>query len=592
MVALPQRSVPTRADTLIFEIKAAILRGLCFAREALAPGRVKHHRPANALVDGPVLARISSPLWNNFTGTKDRLLTSGKVQNLRVALKSFDGIEVPAGQTLSFWKQVGKATRRRGFVAGRELREGCLIASVGGGLCQLSNALYEAALAADCEIVERHAHSRVVPGSRAQLGRDATVFWNYVDLRIRSARPFRIEAHMDRDQLEIVFRGFGDAETGQHEPATGAGVLPAAHDCTQCGRQECHLNNPDKPLRDDFPAAWLVDGCQPEFATLFASLARQDDALFLPTRRFGAGRYAWPSGLVGNETAATSTALRRSLDLRGASQGGALQARAMRADARLAAAYAAKLSHLHTHLFIAQNLLPHLWQSGALKGRSFDVLMERLPLDVLQARLDDAAARHTDSSTLADFRAPAAFVAAERAALQAADRLFTAHRDIAKLAYWRTVLLDWAPAQPLPQQRGGRTVLFPASALGRKGAYGLREAIGGLDIDLVVKGSATESADFWQDLPARRLGEDETLDRLAAVVLPALIEHQPRILLAALAAGIPVIATPACGLPAQPGLTLVVEDDAVSLRSALEVALGARASSPLYDECDLLRDDC
>jgi glycosyltransferase involved in cell wall biosynthesis len=93
-------------------------------------------------------------------------------------------------------------------------------------------------------------------------------------------------------------------------------------------------------------------------------------------------------------------------------------------------------------------------------------------------------------------------------------------------------------------------------------------------------------------LPARRLGEDETLDRLAAVVLPALIEHQPRTLLAALAAGIPVIATPACGLPAQPGLTLVVEDDAASLRSALEVALGARTSSPLYEERDLARDDC
>ena len=96
---------------------------------------------------------------------------------------------VPAGETFSFWKQVGRATRRRGFVAGRELREGCLVANIGGGLCQLSNALYEAALAAGFEIVERHAHSRRVPGSRAALQRDATVFWNYVDLRFRARAP-------------------------------------------------------------------------------------------------------------------------------------------------------------------------------------------------------------------------------------------------------------------------------------------------------------------------------------------------------------------------------------------------------------------
>ena len=71
-----------------------------------------------------------------------------------------------------------------------------MISTVGGGLCQLSNALYETALGAGFEIVERHAHSRVVPGSRAVLGRDATVFWNYVDLRFRSPHAFRIEARM------------------------------------------------------------------------------------------------------------------------------------------------------------------------------------------------------------------------------------------------------------------------------------------------------------------------------------------------------------------------------------------------------------
>jgi hypothetical protein len=571
MVALPQRSAPTRADTLLFEAKAAMLRGLRSAREAFAAERVVRHKAASQLVGAPVLAQVSSPLWNNFTGTKDRQLTAGKVQNLRQALKGLDGIEVPAGAILSFWKQVGRASRARGFVAGRELREGCLISSVGGGLCQLSNALYEAALEAGIEIVERHAHSRVVPGSRALLGRDATVFWNYVDFRIRSRQAFRIEARMSRDQLEITFRGLGRVTTSTPDIDI-APSAPMVHDCTQCGRQDCHRNNPDRPLRTDLPSAWLVDACWPEFAELLKAMATKEDALFLPTR-FLTARYAWPSDIAGSETVATTATLRRSLDLRGAS-GGSLQNKTMQADARLAAAYAARLSHHHTHLVIAQNLLPHLWLDGALQGRSFDVLMERLPLAKLQATLDAAADRHPESPTLADFRASEAIVAAETAALAAADRLFTPHAAIAALERRRTVLLDWAPARPMQARHGGHTVLFPASALGRKGAYALREAIYGLDIDLVVKGQARESLGFWGNLPARLLPVGEMPAEVAAVVLPALVEHQPRLLLAALAAGIPVIATQACGISARPGLMIVPEDDAAALNAALRQVLG------------------
>ena len=84
---------------------------------------------------------------------------AGKIHNLRLAIRRIDGLEIPAGGIFSFWQQIGRATRRRGFVKGRELREGCIIPNIGGGLCQLSNALYDAALQANFEIVERHAHT-------------------------------------------------------------------------------------------------------------------------------------------------------------------------------------------------------------------------------------------------------------------------------------------------------------------------------------------------------------------------------------------------------------------------------------------------
>ena len=572
MVFVPQRAVPSFTDNLMFEFRAAGLRALRFGREALQGAMASRHRPSADLSNAPVLAEISSPLWTVLGGAKDRALTAGKVQNLRMAIRGIDGIVVPAGEIFSFWRQVGRASRGRGFVAGRELREGCLISSVGGGLCQLSNALYEAALAAGCEIVERHAHSRVVPGSRAELGRDATVFWNYVDLRFRRATSFRIDARLTDTQLIVTLRG-GSARQATADGCGSETAAKAAHDCTSCGQTACRRNNPDLPATDTMPVAWLVDGAKPEFTRLFQSMAKKQDALFLPTRRLGQDRYAWPTGLCGSETTATLATLRRSYDLRHAGSGGVLQARAMAADARIAKRFAARLSHLHTHAVVAQNLLPHLWLSGALQGRSFTVLMDRLPMEALQERLDAGAQLYPESPTLADFRASAEIVIAERQALRAARQLYTAHAGIAALFPEKAVLMPWAPAKPLPALRGGRSILFPASALARKGAYALREAVAGLDIDLVVSGSAREMPGFWGPLPARRPGAGGLPPILAAVVLPALVEHQPRVLLAALAAGIPVIATAACGLGQREGLTIVPENDAAALRAALVAAL-------------------
>jgi|SRR5450432_3480029 VanW like protein len=188
------KSVPAFADALSFEARAWALRLRRMASEFAGLRMPRAHRRGAALTGAPIVSEARSPLWTNGAGAKDRALTAGKVHNLRLALRGIDGIEVAPGEIFSFWKQVGRPSRWRGFAIGRELREGCLIPSAGGGLCQLSNALYEAASQAGFEIVERHAHSRIVAGSRAELDRDATVFWNYVDLRFRAAQAFRIEA--------------------------------------------------------------------------------------------------------------------------------------------------------------------------------------------------------------------------------------------------------------------------------------------------------------------------------------------------------------------------------------------------------------
>lgn len=240
----------THLDRLSFELRAnglRLRRGVADwldGRRSEAPPRL----PNVLRVDAPqdrfafVLAENESPLWTHRSA-EEWPLTAGKVHNLRLAATRLDGLMLRAGQVFSFWHAVGRATRRRGFVAGRELREGCMVARTGGGLCQLSNALYAAALDAGAGIVERHAHSQSVPGSAAEQGRDATVFWNYLDLRFRLPVPFEIEARLDAQRLVVRLRGLSPLHRSRAMlplmPLRGGPCHGDPHDCLACVQQRC-----------------------------------------------------------------------------------------------------------------------------------------------------------------------------------------------------------------------------------------------------------------------------------------------------------------------------------------------------------------
>jgi hypothetical protein len=238
-------------------------------------------------------------------------------------------------------------------------------------------------------------------------------------------------------------------------------------------------------------------------------------------------------------------------------------------DAKLAQSYGSGLNPDITHVVLAQNLLPFLWREGHLGGRTFEVLMTRLPLGLLQQRLDDAHRQHPQSETLADFRVDQTLVEYEKQALQAAHRIITPHTEIARLFPEKTVLLDWHLPQIFAPIKPGDAVLFPASALGRKGAYEMRQAAIALNLSLKVLGRDLETEDFWQGVNVQRsLGHP--LDGVGLVVLPAYVEHCPRLLLQAISSGIPVIASTTCGIDGLPGVKLIPAGDTKALIQAMQ----------------------
>jgi len=567
-----ERRIPTRKEAAIFRFKTALLQGRRLVQDRTSL-RVKRFAGGTDLKNAESVGRSVTPLWTE-TDHVERLLLAGKVQNLRLAVARLNGIEVPAGETFSFWRHVGRSTRRRGFVGGRELREGCIIPNIGGGLCQISNALYDAALQANFEIVERHRHTQVVAGSLAELDRDATVFWNYVDLRFRSVSAFRIEARLNGDSLIVELKGKKTKEKELHQIRPREAEAAEVGSCATCEVGDCHRVIKPAAGRGVGVSAWLVDEFMPEFDDFIQLERSSDDLLCIPVNgtRFRKANYAWDMegfGKVNESLYITAVRSYRSRKL--AAQGPARQRNLLAMYEALADSYAKRLTYDCLHVTVQQNLLPFLWRSGHLGGRTFDVLMNALPMHEIQMRLDRAAESHPESTTLADFRADEELIAAESAALATARRIVTPHTAIASLFLDRAVLLDWKkPDAPVSHHRKPHrpTLVFPASTVGRKGCYELRDAVRGRDVKLIVLGPTIEGANFWEGFEVER-GSNDWLERADVVVLPAFVEHKPRRLLAAIAAGIPVIATPECGVTGLSGVITIPTGSSDDLRRAI-----------------------
>ncbi|MEM6988975.1 MAG: VanW family protein [Myxococcota bacterium] len=574
-----EQRTPTRREMLVHRAKVRAHQAVRALREGLDPLRARPGTATEALCGAPLLAEVRSALWRD-EDPREWILQAGKVENLRVARRAFDGVELAPGQVFSFWAHLGRPTKARGFVAGRELREGCVVPAVAGGICQLSNALYAAAVDAGLRILERHPHSRVLPGSAAEVDRDATVLWNYVDLRFVAGHALRIEVAMTGDELVVRLRGpRSSSPVALVEAPSRLTVLERsdAPSCLSCDKVDCERAVP-APARSG-QRAFLVDAVWPEFDAYVRRSASPNDHLFLPLdgARWGRSRYAWCSDAFADEHVHSwpRQTLRRALISRRLSKQGAERQHALlRLDAELADAMARRLRPDMTQLVVTQSLLPHLWSAGHLAGRRFSVLANRLPLGSLQARLDAAARLHRESSTAADFRAAPSLVRAEREALDAAERIVTPHAAIAAEHGARTELLPWCspPVAPAPQSEPARPrVLFPASTVARKGCYELREALAGLDVELVTAGPVLEGDDFWA---GQVRGSEGPVD---LVVLPAWVEHAPRRLLAAAASGLPVVASTACGLHGVGGVGEVAPGDVAALRTAIVQALAERA---------------
>lgn len=135
-----------------------------------------------------VVFHYSSNLIKKGKGIDVRL-QENKVTNIMLACSKMNGMIIRPGEVFSFWKTVGRATKRKGYKEGRVIVKGKIEPGTGGGLCNLGNTINLLVLHSPLEILELHHHSDALApdnGKRVPFSSGTSVSYNYIDYRFKN----------------------------------------------------------------------------------------------------------------------------------------------------------------------------------------------------------------------------------------------------------------------------------------------------------------------------------------------------------------------------------------------------------------------
>lgn len=130
----------------------------------------------------------SSILVRKLNGV-DLRLQENKVTNIMLACNKINGIIIHPGETFSFWRTVGKATKKKGYKEGLVISRKGMTSGYGGGLCQMANMIHWLVLNSPLDVTELHHHSDALfPDERRRVpfGTGTSICYNYVDYRFKN----------------------------------------------------------------------------------------------------------------------------------------------------------------------------------------------------------------------------------------------------------------------------------------------------------------------------------------------------------------------------------------------------------------------
>ena len=112
--------------------------------------------------------------------------STSRGSNIHVAGESTSDILLMPGDMFSYNRATGARTWNNGYKSAPIIVGGRVVNGEGGGVCQVSTTIYNAALLSGLKIDEVHNHT--IPSRYAPRGRDASVSYGYTDLKFTN--PF------------------------------------------------------------------------------------------------------------------------------------------------------------------------------------------------------------------------------------------------------------------------------------------------------------------------------------------------------------------------------------------------------------------
>ncbi len=206
----------------------------------------------------------------------------GRCENIAIAASLIDGVTVQAYGEFSFNATVGKRTEEAGFRQAKIILNGEYVSGVGGGVCQVSTTLYNAALKAGLHATEYHPHSLRV--SYIPPSRDAMVSTGS-DLRLFNphAFPVSLSARTFEGGIRVAF--FGKNEGYRYEITSQIlAEIPPPEPIIKQGERDEIIRSPKNGVKSE------------------AYLEQYKGAQLLSRKRLRTDEYRPIQGIIGQKT--------------------------------------------------------------------------------------------------------------------------------------------------------------------------------------------------------------------------------------------------------------------------------------------------
>lgn len=178
--------------------------------------RIKKEQEEQAAKDSHGGINFDYDIASYITYYSQRSSDANRNYNMLLASDSINGIILNPGDTFSYNDVIlSRRTPKRDYKDAGVISNGEIVDAIGGGICQISSTLYNAALYSGMTITERRNHSLKV--GYLPAGRDATASWGSIDFCFRNdlSVPVKIESVMKNGAIKIRFLSPSDPGIGK-----------------------------------------------------------------------------------------------------------------------------------------------------------------------------------------------------------------------------------------------------------------------------------------------------------------------------------------------------------------------------------------